>query len=136
MKRLYLFFIGIFISFIFCGCTTTKPQPIRQAEKNNYADPAQLAQDKLTTPDPAPKQCPLKDPIAIAFSDEENKPLHPYKIIAKESISQFNTGGIKRQEATIHDVLRQLAASIGGDAVINIKEENQRISGEVIKFQV
>lgn len=139
MKRLYLF-AWIFIGFILTGCasTTNKNQPIMKAENNaiypyhDYDTPS----DNLTKLAAAPKRCPIKNPIAVAFYSKGKTPNQPYKVIAKESISAFNAGGIKRQQAVIHDVLRQLAASVGGDAVINITVDNQKICGEVVKFKV
>lgn len=56
-------------------------------------------------------------------------------MIAKESVSTFNLGGIKRQDAAIHDALRDIAASLGGDAVINITKDETHATGTIVSFE-
>jgi hypothetical protein len=116
---------------------SSQPQPIMKSENTIYPyHDYDSDADNLTKLAEAPKRCPLKNPINVAFYNKGKAPTHPYQVIAKESVSQYNMGGIKRQEAIIHDVLRQLAASVGGDAVINITKDNGKICGEVVKFKV
>lgn len=117
MKQLYLG-LGIFIVLALSSCSIS--------HTNNH--PTTVSQLKKVQLE--------KDPMAVAFYPKGKAPAHPYKVIAKETVSKFNAGGIKRQKATLHDVLSQLAASVGGDAIINVKQDNQKISGEVVKFKV
>jgi len=76
-----------------------------------------------------------KNPITINLYQEGQKPPLPYKVLGKETISKYNVVGIKRQEATIRDTLRTLAARMGGDAIINIERNEQSVSGIVIAFK-
>ncbi len=76
-----------------------------------------------------------KNPISVAFYKENEKPKAPYKVIGKETVSKYNIVGIKRQEASIHDAMRSLAASMGGDAVIDVKHDDKTVSGTVIGFE-
>lgn len=75
-----------------------------------------------------------KNPISVAFYKENEKPTAPYKVIGKETISKYNFAGIKRQEANIHDAMRNLAASMGGDAIIDVVHDDKTVSGTVIGF--
>lgn len=76
-----------------------------------------------------------KNPISIAFYKENEKPTTPYKVVGKETVSQYNLVGIKRQEASIHDAMRDLAASMGGDAIIDVVHDDKTVSGTVIGFE-
>ena len=102
-------FTAIGITFILCfqllGCAT----PVKQEKK----------------PTTVSKKTTSKNPMAIALYTGENKPNKPYVIIGKKTISKFNPGGIKRQEANLRDVMRHTAANIGGDAVIDILNEGK-----------
>jgi hypothetical protein len=75
-----------------------------------------------------------KNPLTVSFYSKERLKI-PYTIIGEESISKFNQGGNKRQEASIRDGMRELAAAMGGDAVINIKHDANTISGTVVAYQ-
>lgn len=62
-------------------------------------------------------------------------PYKPYIVIGEAKISNFNKGGIKRQDAIIHDAMRTLAASMGGDAIIDITRTPTAVIGKVISYQ-
>lgn len=137
MKRLYLF-TGIYIGFAvsLSGCVSHTQAFICTSDSdatnhtNIHSTSHHFASSRSS------KVAMNKNPITVAFYPQGMLPNSPYKIIAKESVSQFNSGGIKRQDAVVHDVLRQLAASVGGDAVINIRRDHNKIYGEVVKFNV
>lgn len=117
--RLVYSFIMIYVALTLSACATTRQQPV----------------DKplLSTASTSFKDKTHKDPIEIAVY-VEGKPLHPYKVIGTETISKYNTVGVKRQEAVIRDAMRNLAASMGGDAVINIMNEDKTITATVIVY--
>jgi hypothetical protein len=122
MRRLYLL-ITIFIGFTLSGCAVTNPPSADKGMKQ--------ALNQSTLPEPPA----MKSPFAVAVYSKGVNPGHPYKVIAKETVSKYNKVGIKRQEAVIHDALRNLAASVGGDAVVNITLEENKVTGEVVRFE-
>ena len=81
-------------------------------------------------------QIEKKDPAAISLlKNHEIPPVH-YTVIGEATVSKYNVAGIKRQKAIIQDRLRELAASMGGDAVINQRNEGRYVTGTVISYQV
>ncbi len=76
-----------------------------------------------------------KNPMAVSFYPSTKNLSIPYVVLGKETVSKFNFVGIKRQEATIHDTMRNLAASMGGDAVIDIQHGDKMITGTVIAYR-
>ncbi|MCE3238474.1 MAG: hypothetical protein K0R24_1455 [Gammaproteobacteria bacterium] len=85
---------------------------------------------------PPTKTEKVKDPLTIAVYTQKQKVIKmPYKIIGQASIPEYNPGGIKRQAACLYDTLRTMAASMGGDAIINIIHHNKQVIGTVIAYQ-
>lgn len=76
----------------------------------------------------------MKSPIAVSFYPA-GKPNKPFTVLGNATVSKYNTAGHKRQEATIHDAMRTKAASMGGDAIINIRRDDNTVSGTVIAYQ-
>lgn len=76
----------------------------------------------------------VKDHISVALYTGKQKPNKPYVVLGQETVSKYNLVGIKRQEANIHDAMRQLAATLGGDAVIDIATHQDNITGTVISY--
>ncbi len=75
-----------------------------------------------------------KDPLNVAVFNN-TQPTTPYTVLGKAIISEYNPRGIKRQEACVHDAMRNLAATMGGDAVINLNKNDKIITGTVIAFE-
>jgi len=124
MKTVYLF-ITICITTLLSACSSTPTQqPVDTAVKEI------APQKKIAMLD---QQCSKKDPLNIAVYPHE-KPKKPYIVVGKETISKYNEGGIKRQEACLRDAMRNLAASIGGDAVIDLQHHNDKITATVIAY--
>lgn len=78
---------------------------------------------------------PHKDPINVSFYNEKKKIVRPYQIMGKATVSKYNLAGIKRQEATVKNIMRNLAASLDGDAVIDIKHDAKSFSGTVVAYK-
>ncbi len=103
----------IYIALYLSACATTPSSPIPPTETHT-----------------------TKDPFAIAvYTQKQNVIKIPYKIIGQTSIPEYNPGGIKRQAACLYDTLRTLAASMGGDAIINIVYDNKKVTGTVIAYE-
>ena len=50
-----------------------------------------------------------KDPINVSFLTIV-KPDRPYQVLGKANVAKYNPVGIKRQEATLRDLMREQAA--------------------------
>jgi len=87
-----------------------------------------------TKPITAKKSMP-KNPITVSLYSGKNKPKKPYVVVGKETVSRFNTAGTKRQEASIKDTLRKLASTLGGDAVIDIASDSEKVTGTVVTYE-
>jgi hypothetical protein len=77
---------------------------------------------------------PLKDPYTVKVYSPHEQLLAPYKVIGQATISKFKAGGIKRQKACIQDSLRNVAAAMGGDAVIDLALNDKTVTGTVIAY--
>src|SRR5579872_3252338 len=81
------------------------------------------------TNSPTPTQQKKKNPIEVSFYTNGKNPNSPYTVIGEAKVSNYNRGGIKRQDAIIHDAMRTVAASMGGDAIIDIKRTDKSVMG-------
>lgn len=126
MKPLYLL-IPIYVGLMLSSCADLKPnQPVNTQAQT----PKKVA---FCTPTDA--QCSPKNPLSVAFYANKAKLKKPYVVLGKETIARYNSGGIKRQEANIHDAMRTLAASAGGDAIVDIKHNHKTVTGTIIAFE-
>ncbi len=115
MRTLYLL-LSIYTGLFLSGCSTADNQ-------DSANRPTQQAAVKT------------KNPLAVAVYTDKKPLKAPYTVIGQAVISNYNPGGIKRQEACIHDAMRDLAARMGGDAVINLAKDEKTVTGTVIAFQ-
>ena len=88
-----------------------------------------------TTPGKSVALAKPKNPMDISFYPGGKNPSNAYTVLGEAKISKFNKVGIKRQDAVIHDALRMAAASMGGDAIIEVKHTNKAVIGQVITFE-
>jgi hypothetical protein len=75
-----------------------------------------------------------KDPVNVSFLNRQ-VPDRPFKVLGEAKVEKYNAVGIKRQEATIRDLMREQAASLDGDAIINIKNDEKTITATVIAYK-
>jgi hypothetical protein len=122
MRTLYLV-STIYIVFAVTGCSTVE-QPASHSTYNTK---------QITGPIQQPACATKNNPLKVSFYTHST-PSVPYKIIGEESISKYNLGGNKRQEANIRDGMRELAAAMGGDAIINIKHDSKSVSGTIVAY--
>jgi hypothetical protein len=81
------------------------------------------------------KDIPKKAPMDISFYSNGSNPHQSYTVLGHAFVSKFNKVGNKRQEACIHDAMRSAAASLGGDAVIDIRRNDRTVTGTIIAYQ-
>lgn len=77
---------------------------------------------------------PATDPSAVKIFLTE-KPTLPFDEIGRVSVQKFNNLSIARTGDQMDQLLREQAAAIGGDAVMNITEDFASMSGVVVKFR-
>lgn len=116
--------------FILAGISVT----LASCSTLNTTHPTNDHAQNLKQKTSANKKC-RKNPMTVSFYQTTESLNIPYTIIGNETISKYNTVGIKRQQATIHDAMRTLAASMGGDAIVNIRHDENTVSGTVIAYQ-
>lgn len=95
--------------------------------------------NKIASPTPTatiqPQKNAGKNPISVTIYTGKQKPIKPYVVLGHETVSKYNIVGIKRQEANLKDSIRHLAATRGGDAVIEITNHTDSISYTVISYK-
>jgi len=57
-----------------------------------------------------------------------------YKTIGIISVKRCNFVGVKRQTARIKDIMRDHAARIGGNAIVNYHIHQEKAIGEIVRF--
>jgi len=128
MKKTYSFATVIALALILGGCSCTGPGPTSTQMATNFIK----RQHVLAT---TKEKYPAKNPHAVALYTSEQKPLMPYRIIGVATVSKYNLLGMHRQEDTVHEMMRNLAASIGGDGIINVSNHGDSMQASVIAFQ-
>jgi hypothetical protein len=78
---------------------------------------------------------PPKNPQQITLYTKEQTPITPYRIIGIARVSHYNAFGLARETNTVHSLMKTLAASIGGDGLINIQKGKDQTEGHVIAYQ-
>lgn len=108
------------------GCSSTAT-PERLMQRYVYKESVtQNAPYKISSPQ-------KNKPVAVYQTTE--LPTKPYRILGKAQVERTNLFGITRQPQTIEHSLKKLAASIGGDAIMNIHSESSHIKADVIGFE-
>ena len=122
MRTLYLL-IALYTGLFLSACSTASNSD--QAAKTQNATSGTTRQAAIK----------LKNPLLVTVYTEKQPLPASYTILGQATILKYNLRGIKRQEAYIHDAMRALAASMGGDAVINLNKNDKTVTGTVIAYQ-
>ncbi|RDI48775.1 YajG family lipoprotein [Aquicella lusitana] len=127
MKMSYPIMAVIAVAFL-GGCAT----------KGQTTDPTQVASNFInrqhvvaTTKD----TYPAKNAKNVALFSEHKTPHAPYRVIGVATVSKYNILGMKREDETIHTMMKNLAASIGGDGIIDVSSNHESMKANIIAFQ-
>lgn len=78
---------------------------------------------------------PPKNPNTVSLYLSDKTPHRAYRVIGVATVSKYNLLGHHREDATIHAMMKNLAASIGGDGVINLDTHMDPVKANIIAFQ-
>lgn len=81
------------------------------------------------------EQYPARNPKNVTVFNEVKKPHAPYRVIGVAKISKYNVLGMKRHDHTLHSMMKNLAASMGGDGLINVNMREDNLEADIIAFQ-
>lgn len=124
MRILYLFGV-INAALILTACATP-----------NHPPAVETSTETTTITPPACHH--HKEPMNVSVVTKPLPPAtvrRPYQVLGTATVSKYNVVGVKRQEATIRDIMRNMAASLEGDALIDIKTDDQTVSATVIAYK-
>lgn len=121
--------IALFISssLLVTSCTTT-----------NGKNPTQMATNLINRQSITPlthQVYPAKAPTTVALYTNNTTPSAAYRIIGVAEVSKYNILGMSRQEETINSMMKKLAASIGGDGLIDVNQTDKGTEAKVIAYQ-
>ena len=105
---------------------------------NYYSSPTQLASNLIqrqTITKTTEESYPIKPTQSISLYTDEKTPHAAYRVIGIASVSKFNLFGKKRPEDALHEMIKKLAASIGGDGLIDIQNNEKELQANVIAYQ-
>ncbi len=127
--RISNWFVVSCVCYSLLGCSSINAvHPTNNATQN-------ATQNTTDVRAPLP-QCPKKkNPMEVSFYSPGKMPNIPYAVIGLARVSKYNRVGVKRQDAIIHDAMRTVAASMGGDAIIDVMGTNKSMVGKVIAYQ-
>jgi len=126
MKQWISVAIALAVSVILTACATSSRSPTQVA--SNYIQ----RQDVVVL---GKEAYPAKNPQRVALYEKNQSPNTGYRIIGQASVSKHNLFGVARQDKTIDIMLKSLAASIGGDGLINVKRTGDNTKASVIAYQ-
>jgi hypothetical protein len=118
--------ITVIVALLLAGCTTCRPYPHQVASNFIQRQSVETTTSQNYSP---------KNPQKIAMYTEEKTPHTAYRVIGVAKVSKYNLLGMQRKEDTMHDMMKRLAASIGGDGLIDLSTEKDGIKANVIAFQ-
>lgn len=117
-------------TFLITGCSTCC--------STGGKSPKQLASNFINRQDivkTTQEIYPEKNPKTVALYTSDQSPHAAYRVIGIATVSKYNLFGVHRDESILHSMMQNLAASIGGDGLININANERNIQASVIAFQ-
>lgn len=78
---------------------------------------------------------PPKSPQTVSWYTNQKKPGAAYRIIGVAKVPKRNMLGMARENEAMHSMMKNLAASIGGDGLIDEKSTERDMQANVIAYQ-
>jgi hypothetical protein len=113
-------------TILLTSCSSTGPSTPQMAA--NYINRQQVS--TITQP-----PYPAKNPQTVSLYTPDKAPHTAYRVIGTAKVYKQNLLGMQRQNTTIEQMMKKLAASIGGDGLINVNNHPDRVEAKVIAFQ-
>jgi hypothetical protein len=114
------------IAALLISCTTQGRPPTQLASNIiNRESVIQMTHDTY----------PAKNPQLVSLYTNNNKPHAAYRVIGVAKVSKYNILGERRQDETVHTMMKNLAASIGGDGLIDVNHTEQETQANIIAYQ-
>lgn len=126
MNARLLLIVTMMLSTLLTGCYNTHQSPVSRASHL-------LNKQSITTT--TSQYYPEKTAQQVTLYTNEQLPHTAYRVIGLASISKTNLFGMQRKSETLNHMMKTLAASIGGDGVIDITENPVSLNARVIAFQ-
>lgn len=126
MKKPHLS-LWISLALLFNACAPHGETPTQLA--SNFVNRQKVTRTTQET------YTPKKNLQHITLYTKERLPHTAYRVIGVATISKYNLLGKKRNEADLHLLMKNLAASMGGDGLIDISHTDEAIHANIIAFQ-
>ncbi|HLB43006.1 MAG TPA: hypothetical protein VJN02_09215 [Gammaproteobacteria bacterium] len=126
MKRIYRMVASAGMITLLISCSTTGKSPTQVA--SNFINGQSVVHTTKET-------YPARNPQQVALYIGDKTPHTAYRVIGIAKISRYNLLGLKRQNAALENMMKKLAASIGGDGIIDIYTNNDSMQANIIQFQ-
>lgn len=125
MKLLSAFVNITIVTLLLTSCSA-------QTSSSNFASNIIQGQQIIKT---TKQNYPAKTPQTVALYPVDKVPKKAYKVIGVASVSKYNLFGVQREQITLNKMMKQLAASIGGDGLINLNTTDKGMEAKVIAYQ-
>ena len=115
----------VLIALLIGGCSTGRSTTQVASNFINKQQVVMLIKDTYTP----------KNPRLITLYANDQSPHTAYRVIGIATVSKHNLLGMERREPLLKNMMKNLAASVGGDGLIEVKNKNDAIEAQVIQFQ-
>lgn len=126
MKTIHTFSALAAATLLITGCCSSCRSPSQMASNV-------INQQSVTTT--YAQQYPAKNPQQVAMYDTSKAPHAAYRVIGVATVSKYNLLGMPRKDNTVNDMMKKLAASIGGDGIMNVNTKGDTVQANVIAFE-
>lgn len=126
MRQLPPIFTMLTLTTLLASCTNTHQTPAHAASNMLQRQSVVSMSDEYY---------PAKNPETIAIYNNNESPHAAYRVIGLATVSKHNLFGSPRHDTTMNTMMKKLAASMGGDGLINVNESDEALQAHVIAYQ-